>query len=125
MEALFEQVLFGGSPCQGFSLIGRRDVDDPRNMLLLEFARLISEIRPKYFVLENVEGILIGMARQVLAEFLGSIRSAGYSVVLPIKSLDASDFGVPQKRSRIFILGYDRKSQSLKQPRPTSCSGRK
>lgn len=115
-------VLFGGSPCQGFSRIGRRDVNDPRNKVLLELARLISEIRPKYFVLENVDGILVGLARRVLAEFLGLIRSAGYSVVLPIKSLDASDFGVPQKRSRIFILGYDRKLQSPKHPRSTSDS---
>ena len=109
-------VLFGGSPCQGFSLIGKRNVNDPRNGLLKEFARLICEISPKYFVLENVEGILVGESRKILAEFLGYIKSAGYSVVLPIKSLDASEFGVPQRRSRIFILGYERRLQKPEYP---------
>ncbi len=111
-------VLFGGPPCQGFSTIGRRRKNDPRNDLLLEFARLVMDLRPRYFVVENVEGILQGEPRNVVADFLKEIRIGGYSVVLPIKSLDASDFGVPQRRSRVFILGYERGLSPPKYPVP-------
>src|SRR5262249_12545841 len=57
----------GGPPCQGFSLIGKRQVDDPRNELLIEFIRLITELQPRYFIIENVAGLMLGKARSVLA----------------------------------------------------------
>jgi DNA (cytosine-5)-methyltransferase 1 len=99
-------VLLGGSPCQGFSLIGKRLLEDPRNLLLYDFARLVRELRPSYFVVENVEGLLLGDSIKILQSFLRRIKRAGYSTVTPIKVLDASDFGVPQRRRRVFILGY-------------------
>jgi DNA (cytosine-5)-methyltransferase 1 len=98
-------VLFGGPPCQGFSLIGKRRSDDPRNLLLYEFARLLRELRPVYFVLENVAGLLLGDAAKVLDSFLCQSKKAGYVVAEPIQLLDASDFGVPQRRRRAFVLG--------------------
>jgi DNA (cytosine-5)-methyltransferase 1 len=98
-------VLFGGPPCQGFSEIGRGDVDDPRNGLLLEFARLVDELRPSYFVIENVEGILFGRTRNTLSCCLDRIDKAGYSLLSPIRAINASDFGVPQNRKRVFIIG--------------------
>lgn len=101
-------VLFGGPPCGGFSLIGRRNKEDPRNELLVEFARLVKELRPKYFVVENVRGIQVGAMRDVIVDFLLSVRMEGYTVVLPIQHLNASEFGVPQMRSRVFILGYEK-----------------
>jgi DNA (cytosine-5)-methyltransferase 1 len=99
-------VLFGGPPCQGFSVGGKRDLDDERNLLVYEFSRLVRELNPRYFVMENVRGLLLDHARPVLESFLRRIKRAGYAVVEPIALLDAADFGVPQRRHRTFILGY-------------------
>jgi len=99
-------VVFAGPPCQGFSLIGKRDALDPRNQLLLDLARLLAELQPSYFVVENVEGILLGKARNTLDDFLRRARGAGYGIVEPIQVLDAAEFGVPQRRRRVFVLGY-------------------
>lgn len=98
-------VLFGGPPCQGFSSIGKREADDPRNLLLYHFARLVREMQPTYFVVENVTGLMAGEAKAALASFVRCARRAGYSVVEPIRALAANDFGVPQKRRRVFIIG--------------------
>jgi DNA (cytosine-5)-methyltransferase 1 len=99
-------VLFGGPPCQGFSLIGKRRAEDPRNELLIHFARLLKELSPKYFVVENVAGLLIGDARKTLDRFIREVKSAGYAIVEPLQVLDAQDFGVPQRRRRLFVLGH-------------------
>lgn len=99
-------VVFGGPPCQGFSLMGKRRSEDPRNQTLYVFARLVRELRPRYFVLENVKGLLIGDARTMLDGFIRRVSPAGYSVVKPVQTLDASAFGVPQRRERVFVLGY-------------------
>lgn len=99
-------VVFGGPPCQGFSLIGRRDSNDPRNSMLIEFARLVVELQPRFFVLENVAGLLAGHGRAYLAGFRDAVAAANYGVVDPVVKLDASEYGVPQKRERVFVLGY-------------------
>jgi DNA (cytosine-5)-methyltransferase 1 len=101
-------VLFGGSPCQGFSLIGRRDWEDPRSELLLDFARLIVQLQPSYFVVENVEGLLIGDAKSFYDRFVALVSAAGYLVCDPWL-LTATDFGVPQRRTRVFIVGFKRR----------------
>ncbi|HKO44222.1 MAG TPA: DNA cytosine methyltransferase [Pyrinomonadaceae bacterium] len=100
-------VLFGGSPCQGFSLIGRRDAEDPRSEVLFDFARLIGELQPSYFVVENVEGLLLGDAKSFYERFVAVVTTGGYSVCDPWL-LTATDFGVPQRRKRVFIVGYKR-----------------
>lgn len=112
-------VVFAGTPCQGFSLIGKRKSDDPRNSLVYEFARLIQELSPSYFVLENVEGIQLGSAARVLDKFLACTRGGGYCAVDPIQVLDAAQFGVPQRRRRVFILGYRSGLEPPKYPKPT------
>jgi DNA (cytosine-5)-methyltransferase 1 len=99
-------VVFGGPPCQGFSVGGRRDETDARNLLLLDFARLVTELKPRYFVAENVEGLMRGYARRMVEEFCKIVSDCGYSVVAPIRILDAAEFGVPQRRRRTFILGH-------------------
>lgn len=99
-------VVFGGPPCQGFSIGGRRDLNDERNLLVYHFARLVRQLRPKYFVMENVGGLLHAHSEPVLKSFLRRIRLAGYDVVEPIQVLNAADFGVPQRRRRTFILGH-------------------
>ena len=98
-------VVFGGAPCQGFSLIGKRMLDDPRNRLLLEFLRLTVELDASYFVFENVKGITIGEHKKLLEELVASFRECGYDVVLPYRVLNAADFSVPQDRQRLFLMG--------------------
>ena len=98
-------VVFGGAPCQGFSLIGKRMLDDPRNRLLLEFLRLTVELDARYFVFENVKGITIGDHKKLLEELIASFRENGYEVVLPYRVLNAAHFSVPQDRQRLFLMG--------------------
>ena len=98
-------VVFGGPPCQGFSLIGQRALDDPRNGLVKHFLRLVTELRPSYFVFENVKGLTLGEHRRFLDELIGEFQAAGYNTVCPWRVLDAADFGVPQHRERLLLLG--------------------
>jgi len=112
-------VLFGGPPCQGFSEIGQRQHDDSRSRLLYDFALLVKELRPRYFVVENVRGLTYGYARPVLDSFLRRVKRAGYTVVEPVSVLNASRFGVPQKRPRVFILGYRKGETAPDYPEPT------
>lgn len=98
-------VVFGGAPCQGFSLIGKRAMDDPRNQLVHHFVRLVKELRPKYFVFENVKGLTVGTHRQFLQEIVEAFQECGYELQLPYKVLNAADFGVPQSRHRLFLMG--------------------
>lgn len=116
-------VLVGGPPCQGFSLIGRRDENDPRNVLFTEMARLIGEVRPRYFVVDNVSGLLHGYGRQILNRFIKITMGYGYRVVTP-QVLQASHFNVPQRRKRVFILGYRDAMASPQYPvyENTSCT---
>jgi DNA (cytosine-5)-methyltransferase 1 len=98
-------VVCGGAPCQGFSLMGKRALDDPRNSLVFHFLRIITEIKPKYFVLENVKGLTIGKHKQFLQEIIETFAEIGYQVLLPYQVLNAADFGVPQDRRRLFLIG--------------------
>ena len=95
----------GGPPCQGFSHMGLRDKRDPRNLLVSHFVRLVLEIRPKSFVMENVPGILSGEVREILDAVIVEFERNGYCITKPIGLLDACDFGVPQSRRRMFLIG--------------------
>lgn len=96
-------VIMGGPPCQGFSLAGKRLSDDPRNFLYKEFVELVSELSPKIFVMENVPGILSSNNGKTFESIKNEFSSLGYNV--EAKQLLASDYGVPQKRKRVFIVG--------------------
>ena len=98
-------VVVGGSPCQGYSMIGKRSLDDERNKLVVHFMRMVVDLDASYFVLENVKGLTIGKHRQFLDEIVEGFEAAGYDVVLPWKVLNASWFGVPQSRERLFLMG--------------------
>ena len=98
-------VVFGGPPCQGFSMIGQRVLDDPRNALVREFVRIVRELDTNYFVFENVKGLTVGDQRQVLDELIAEFRSIGYNVRSPWKVLNSASFGVPQDRERLILLG--------------------
>lgn len=97
-------VVFGGAPCQGFSLIGKRSLADPRNQLVFHYVRLVQEIQPKYCVFENVKGLTLGKHAQFLSELIAALKLAGYSVLQPYRVLNAADFGVPQDRHRLFLI---------------------
>ncbi len=99
-------VLAGSPPCQGYSYMGRRAVEDPRNKLVFEFSRIVSEIRPKYFIFENVPGLSSGKHQKFLDELIENFEENNYSIVKPIKILDASLYGAPQKRKRLILIGY-------------------
>ena len=113
-------VVCGGAPCQGFSLIGHRALDDDRNMLVREFVRIVDELRPKYFVFENVKGLTVGAHRKFLDELIEAFASIGYSVRLPWQVLNARDYGVPQDRERLFLLGARDGSSVPIYPKPVS-----
>lgn len=98
-------VVFGGAPCQGFSLIGQRALDDPRNKLVRDFVRLVAELQADYFVFENVKGITVGKHAQFLKELIEAFQDKGYDVVLPWKVLNAANYGVPQNRERLILMG--------------------
>ncbi len=98
-------VVFGGPPCQGFSLIGKRALDDERNQLVFHFLRVINELKPKYFVMENVKGMVTGKHKQVIEEIIQAVAKMGYQVTDPYQVLNAFHYGVPQDRERLFLLG--------------------
>lgn len=131
-------LMIGGPSCQGFSRAGRRDKADPRNLLFEEYVRVINEVRPKYIVLENVEGFMDmqflgykGMPTEefpdgeiyadgtttpvILRKELGKI---GYLTLEP-RILNAADYGVPQKRNRVIFMGYRNDLQAPSYPEPT------
>ena len=112
-------VVFGGAPCQGFSLIGKRALDDPRNSLVHHFVRLVAELHPKYFVFENVKGLTIGEHKRFLEEIIDAFRETGYSVEEKFQVLNAADYGVPQDRQRLFLYGARRGLGLPKYPEPT------
>lgn len=98
-------VVFGGPPCQGFSLMGQRRMGDPRNSLLEHFVRLVLELKPQYFVMENVPGLLVGEHRQWLEHLLQPLFEQHYQIEPDYRLLNAAHFGIPQKRKRLFLLG--------------------
>jgi len=112
-------LIAGGPPCQGFSFIGKRLVDDERNQLVFHFYRLISELRPRYFVMENVPGMASGGHTGVLEQLTENFEAIGYRFAPGHWSiLNAADFGVPQDRSRLFLIGADQGLELATPPTP-------
>ena len=110
-------VIIGGPPCQGFSLAGKRDSDDKRNKLYMDYLNMIETHNPECFVMENVKGILSMKNEKkhlVIDEIKGIASKLGYKV--SVFKLNACDFAVPQKRERVFVIGH--KSKVYSQPQP-------
>ena len=110
--------VFGGPPCQGFSLIGHRALEDPRNNLVLEFLRLVSELDARTFVFENVKGLTVGTHRTFLDELVAAFDRAGYAVRLPWQVLDAARYGAPQHRQRLILFGAKKGAKLPAYPLP-------
>lgn len=96
-------VIIGGPPCQGMSLSGPRKFDDPRNKLYLSYIRLVDEIKPKMFVIENVPGLVGLFGGQIKDSIIEKFTEMGYKIQYQI--LCASDYGVPQSRKRVVFVG--------------------
>ncbi|MGQ1309086.1 DNA cytosine methyltransferase [Acinetobacter baumannii] len=109
-------VICGGPPCQGFSMAGKRNPDDLRNQLVRSYINILKQVQPKYFVMENVTGILSAKFsfyegqkqtyenELVTKVLINEFAEIGYPNVI-VKTLDASNYGVPQRRKRVFFLG--------------------
>lgn len=98
-------LFIGGSPCQSFTLLGyQKGLEEARGTLFYEFARLVNEIKPKAFIYENVQGLLKHDKGRTWEVVQRVFESLGYK--LHVKMLDAANYGVPQKRRRIFVVGF-------------------
>ena len=98
-------LITGGFPCQSFSIAGRRKgFEDTRGTLFFEIARIASAKKPKYLFLENVPGLLSHDRGRTFKTILSSLDELGYDVTWQV--LNSKDFGVPQSRNRVFIIGY-------------------
>lgn len=95
----------GGPPCQGFSVMGKQQADDPRSSLINVFARLVDELQPEYFIFENVKGLTGKKFSKVLGKFISDLKKSGYKLIEPYQVLNAKDFKVPQHRERLIIIG--------------------
>lgn len=96
-------VVFGGPPCQGYSQIGPRDLNDPRNALYKEFCRVVRALQPKFVVIENVPNMFLMNKGQFKEDIFSELRSSGYGNIGWLK-LNSANYGVPQERHRIFII---------------------
>ncbi|PWJ70528.1 DNA (cytosine-5)-methyltransferase 1 [Ruminococcaceae bacterium R-25] len=135
-------LMIGGPSCQGFSRAGKRDVHDPRNMLFGEYVRVVHEVKPKYIVLENVEGFMdmqflgykgldirddndnvieigpIYPDGSVTPDILrAELKRIGYQTLEP-RILNAADYGVPQRRNRVIFIGYRNGQKAPSYPKP-------
>ena len=95
--------IIGGPPCQGFSMVGTRDEEDDRNNLYLQYVRFVDVIKPKFFILENVKGLLTLKDGFFKEDIISRFTELGYNV--NYKMLIASDYGVAQNRERVFFVG--------------------
>lgn len=115
-------ILIGGPPCQGFSTAGTRFWDDPRNQLLKEYVRCLKEVKPKWFLMENVEGLLTSNKGNYVYEAVKAFKELGYSI--RIDKVYSQEYGIPQRRKRVIITG-NRLGIDFKAPEPVSyASGR-
>lgn len=97
------QIMIGGFPCPGFSEAGPRLIDDPRNFLYIHFIRALIQTQPAFFVAENVKGMMTLGRGEVLKQIVTDFAAAGYTVTPHL--VNARDYGVPQSRERVFLIG--------------------
>ena len=109
-------IIIGGPPCQAYSTVGKRLIDDPRGKLFQEYYRILKEFNPKLFLFENVKGLLSMQGGELLKTIISLFESLGYKV--QCKLLNAADYGAPQIRERVVIIGSKLKN-SFEYPEPT------
>lgn len=99
----YSDIVVGGPPCQGFSLTGPRNIDDPRNDLYLSIFKTLGKVKPKAFLIENVRGLMTMWNGQIFKAIIKKFESAGYNVNYQL--MNSAEYGVPQIRHRVFIVG--------------------
>lgn len=109
--------LIGGPPCQGFSTAGTRFWDDPRNHLLKSYVHALEVIQPKWFLMENVEGLLTAKKGIYLLEAVKAFIGLGYNI--RVEKIYAQEYGIPQRRKRVLIVG-NRLGINFQMPKPTN-----
>lgn len=110
-------LLVGGSPCQSFSMVGKRQgFDDTRGTLFYEFARVVKEAQPKVFIFENVKGLVNHDKGNTFKIIKETFKELGYK--FSYRLLNSKDFGIPQHRERIFVIGFKDKSIDFEFPEP-------
>lgn len=109
-------ILIGGPPCQGFSTAGSKFWDDPRNHLLKNYVNALAIIKPKWFLMENVEGLLTSNKGVYIYEAAKAFIELGYSIRL--EKVYSQEYGIPQRRKRVLVIG-NRLGHDFKMPEPT------
>lgn len=108
--------IIGGPPCQGFSTVGKREIDDPRNKMYLEFYKAVKMASPDFFVIENVKGMLTLNKGAFVKDLLARFGENGLGYTISYQLLNAADYGVPQNRFRVFYVGI--KNKKFEFPKP-------
>lgn len=110
-------LLVGGSPCQSFSMVGKRKgLEDPRGLLIYEFVRLVNEIQPEIFIYENVKGLLNHGQSETWKKLKAALDKTKYDIHVSV--LNAKDYGIPQNRERMFVIGFNKARPDFKFPKP-------
>ena len=122
LKATEIDIIVGGPPCQGYSTVGKRLIDDPRGKLFQEYYRVLKEFNPKLFLFENVRGLLSMQGGELLKTIISLFESLGYKV--QHKLLNAADFGAPQIRERVIIIG-SKLGTGFQYPLQTHCGTEK
>lgn len=120
-------LLVGGPPCQGFSHAGFRSHDDERNDLAVNYLEFAKELKPKIFLLENVEGLLSMKKGKVVEDLITSLEELGYFVTSPVWKLNSEEYGVPQMRRRVFLIATQKNEFTFSKPKAlfNPCLGRR
>jgi len=106
----------GGSPCQSFSMVGKRKgLEDDRGLLIYEFVRLVNEIKPKVFIYENVKGLMNHGKSETWKKLKSALDDTGYDVHVEI--LNAKNYGIPQNRERMFVVGFLKERKDFEFPK--------
>lgn len=108
--------IIGGPPCQGFSTVGRRNIDDPRNKMYLEFFKSVKIANPDFFVIENVKGMLTLNKGAFVKDLLERFGTNGLGYTISYQLVNAADYGIPQNRYRVFYVGIKNKKFEFPEP---------
>lgn len=108
--------IIGGPPCQGFSTVGKREIEDPRNKMYLEFYKAVKLANPDFFVIENVKGMLTLNKGAFVKDLLERFGTKGLGYTISYKLLNAADYGIPQNRYRVFYVGIKNKTFTFPEP---------
>lgn len=112
-------IMIGGFPCQGFSIAGKMMIDDPRNRLYKEYVRVLKRVQPYCFIGENVEGLLMMDNGAIIDQIAKDFSQVGYNIHYDL--VDAVDYGVPQNRKRLIIVGFRKDLEGINFPIPNKC----